>query len=141
MSPQARQWVVASIVAVLTGGIFLSDILTPRGLTNQILYVIPLLISFLSPEIRFPLAVATVCSVLTVVDMFLSPDVFNIPLWVTASNRLFSLVIIWTPVLFFHQRRRHEDQLTLMNEDLERRVRERTRDLASVNRALVAEVS
>ena len=141
MHLRPRQWFIASIVAVLTVIIFLFDVLTPRGLTNQVLYVIPLLISFLSPVIMLPLVVASVCSILTVAGIFLSPDVFNIPLWVVVSNRMFSLVIIWTPVLFFHQRRRHEDQLTRMNEDLERRVRERTRDLASVNRALVAEVS
>ena len=136
-----RQWLIAGLVAVLTVGIFLFDMLTPRGLTNQVLYVVPLLISFLSTVVAFPLVVASVCSLLTIAGLFLSPDVFNIPLWVVVSNRTFSLVIIWTPVLFFHQRRRHEDQLTRMNEDLERRVRERTKDLASVNRALVAEVS
>src|SRR5215510_10067873 len=141
MDLQGRQWLIAGLVAVLTVVIFLFDVLTPRGLTNQVLYVIPLLISFLSPVIMLPLVVASVCSILTVAGIFLSPDVFNIPLWVVVSNRMFSLVIIWRPVLFFHQRRRHEDQLTRMNEDLERRVRERTRDLASVNRALVAEVS
>jgi len=141
MGLRGRQWLIAGLVAVLTVGIFLFDILTPRGLTNQVLYVIPLLISFLSSVVAFPLVVASVCSLLTIAGLFLSPDVFNIPLWVVVSNRIFSLVIIWTPVLFFHQRRRHEDQLTRMNEDLERRVRERTKDLASVNRSLVAEVS
>lgn len=141
MKIEIRQGFIVSSVAVLTVGIFVFDILTPRGLTNQVLYVIPLLISFLSTGTTFPLTVASVCSILTIVGLFLSPDVFNIPLWVTASNRLFSLVIIWTPVLYFHQRRRHEEQLTRMNEELEHRVRERTKDLASVNQALVAEVS
>jgi len=112
MGLRGRQWLIAGLVAVLAVGIFLFDILTPRGLTNQVLYVIPLLISFLSPVVAFPLVVASVCSLLTIAGLFLSPDVFNIPPWVVVSNRIFSLVIIWTPVLFFHQRRRHEDQLT-----------------------------
>lgn len=138
---QARQGLITGVVAALTVGIFVFDILTPRGLTNQVLYLVPLLISFLSTGTTFPLAVASVCSILTIVGLFLSPDTFNIPLWVTLSNRLFSLVIIWTPVLFFQQRRRHEEQLTRINEELEQRVQDRTKDLASVNQALVAEVS
>lgn len=141
MGVPARKWLITSVVTVLIFGIFAFDVLTPRGLTNQVLYVVPLLISFLSPGIAFPLTVASVCSILTLVGMFLSPDSFNIPLWVVISNRMFSLVIIWTPVLYFHQRRKHEEQLTRMNEELEHRVRERTKDLASVNQALVAEVS
>src|SRR5574341_525723 len=141
MKIEIQQGFIVSSVAVLTIAVFLFDVLTPRGLTNQVLYVIPLLISFLSTSATFPLAVASICSILVLAGLFLSPDVFNIPLWVTVSNRLFSLVIIWTPVLYFHQRRRHEEELTRMNEELEHRVRERTKDLASVNQALVAEVS
>jgi signal transduction histidine kinase len=141
MHVRAKQGLITSVVAVLTIGIFVFDIYTPRGLTNQVLYVVPLLISFFSTGTTFPLAVASICSILTVAGMFFSSDVFNIPLWVVVSNRLFSLVIIWTPVLYFHQRRRHEEQLTRLNEELEHRVRERTKDLASVNQALVAEVS
>jgi signal transduction histidine kinase len=141
MHVRAREGLITSTVAALTVGLFLFDILTPRGLTTQVLYVIPLLLAFLSATTVLPLAVASICSMLVLFGMFLSPDVFNIPQWVIASNRLLSLVIIWTPVLYFHQRRRHEDQLTRMNEELEHRVRERTKDLASVNQALVAEVS
>lgn len=141
MRIRATQGVISAVVAVLTVGVFLFDIVTPRGLTNQILYVVPLLISFLSTETVFPLVVASVCSVLTLAGLFLSPDVFNIPLWVIFGNRLLSLVIIWAPVLYFHQRRRYEAQLVRMNEELDHRVRERTKDLASVNKALVTEVS
>jgi signal transduction histidine kinase len=141
MHLSTKQGLITSAVVALTLGIFAFDVLTPRGLTNQVLYVIPLLISFLSTGIAFPLTVASVCSILTLVGMFWSPDVFNIPLWVVISNRMFSLVIIWTPILYFHQRRKHEQQLTRMNEELEHRVRARTKDLASVNQALVAEVS
>jgi len=141
MHTQARKGLIVGVVVALTVGIFLFDILTPRGLTNQVLYVVPLLISFLSTGTTFPLAVASVCTILNLVGFVLSPDVFNIPLWVALSNRLFSLVIIWTPVLYFQQRRRHEEQLTRMNEELEQRVRKRTKDLASVNQALVTEVS
>jgi signal transduction histidine kinase len=141
MKIEIRQGFITSTVAALTVGLFLFDVLTPRGLTTQVLYVIPLLLSFLSANTTLPLAVASVCSLLILAGLYLSPEVFNIPSWVIASNRLFSLVIIWTPVLYFHQRRRHEEQLTRMNEELEHRVQERTKDLASVNQALVTEVS
>lgn len=141
MLSKARQGFIAGGVAALTVGVFLSDILTPRGLTNQVLYVIPLLLSFLSASTAFPLVVAGVCSLLILVGLVLSPDVFQIPLWVIASNRLFSLVVLWTPVLYYRQRRKHEEELMRMNEELEIRVQKRTKELASVNNALVAEVS
>jgi signal transduction histidine kinase len=136
-----RQDLITTLVAASTVGLFLFDVLTPRGLTTQVLFVIPILLSFLSESLALPWAVASVCSLLIVAGLFLSPDVFNIPLWVIASNRLFSLVIIWIPVWYFHLRRQHETALQRMNEELEHRVRERTKDLASVNTALVAEVS
>lgn len=141
MKVEIRQGLITSAVAALTVGLFLFDILTPRGLTNQVLYVIPLLLAFLSASLTLPLAVASICSALVLVGWVWSPDVFNIPAWVIASNRLFSLVTIWTPVLYFHQRHRHEEQLKQMNEELETRVQERTKELASVNNALVVEVS
>src|SRR5215472_3365514 len=87
MGLRGRQWLIAGLVAVLTVGIFLFDILTPRGLTNQVLYLIPLLISFLSPVVAFPLVVASVCSLLTIAGLFLSPDVFNIRTQEQTSNR------------------------------------------------------
>lgn len=141
MKTDIRQGFVAAGVAVLTVGIFLFDILTPRGLTNQVLYVVPLLLSFLSANKTFPLIVAGVCSLLTAVGWMWSPDIFNIPHWVIASNRLFSLVVIWTPVVYYRQRRKHEEELTQLNEELDRRVQARTRELAEVNESLVAEVS
>jgi hypothetical protein len=45
MHVRAKQGLIASVVAVLTIVIFVFDIVTPRGLTNQVLYVVPLLIS------------------------------------------------------------------------------------------------
>ena len=124
MKTEIRQGFVSSGVAALTIGIFVFDVLTPRGLTNQVLYVIPLLLSFLSANKTLPLKVASICSVLTVAGWMVSPDVFQIPLWVTAGNRLFSLVIIWTPVLYYRQRRKHEEELTRLNEELETRVQD-----------------
>lgn len=141
MKIEIRQGFITSTVAALMVGLFWFDVVTPRGLTTQVLYVIPLLLSFLSATTTLPLAVASVCSLLIIVGSFLSPDVFNIPSWIISSNRLFSLVIIWTPILYFHQRRKHEEQLIRLNEELEQRVQDRTKDLASVNQALVAEVS
>lgn len=141
MQVHVRQGFIATGTAALTVGIFLFDVLTPLGLTNQVLYVIPLLLSFLSANTTFPFVVGGVCSLLVLAGFVLSPDVYDIPQWVIAGNRLFSLMVVWTPVLYYRQRRKHEEALLRMNEALEIRVQERTKELASVNNALVAEVS
>jgi signal transduction histidine kinase len=54
---------------------------------------------------------------------------------------MFSGVVIWMPVWYFFQRRKHEEELQRLNEALDMRVQVRTRELASVNESLVAEVA
>lgn len=141
MKTEIREGFVVGSVAAVTVGIFIVDLYTPRGVTNQMLYIVPLLISFLSAGTTVPLAVACLCTVLTIAGGLLSPNSLQIPAWVTLSNRLFSLVVIWMPLLYYYQRRRHEAELGWLNKELEARVQARTRELVAVNDALVAEVT
>ena len=141
MRIQDRHWLIVFLAAVMTAALFAFDLYTPLGVANHILYLGPVLLSFLSPHRIFSLAVSIVCSLLVVLGAALSPDPYRIPLPVALSNRLFGLVTIWGTFFFVYQRHQHEAALQRLNAQLEHRVRARTRELASVNDSLVAEVS
>ena len=141
MQQRGRHWLIASLVGCLTIALFVLDVHTPLGVSNHALYVGAVLLAFLSPLRTFPFLVAALCSVLIVVTGFISPNSHDLPLWVPISNRFFSLIVIWIPLAYLHQRRKHEEALLRLNDELDRRVKTRTKELASVNDALVVEVS
>lgn len=136
-----RQGFVAGGVATLTVGLFIFDLHTPLGVANHVLYIGPVLLALLSPHRWFPYVIAGLVTLLTGVGAVLSPRAYGIPLWIPLANRAFSMVVVWMPVLYFVQRRKHEAQLRRLNEELEARVQDRTRELAAVNESLVVEVS
>jgi signal transduction histidine kinase len=138
---QIRQEIVASGVVALTVGLFIVDLHTPLGIASQVLYIGPVLLALFSPHRWFPVIVASLVTILTAFGAVLSPRPYDIPSWVPFANRAFSMVVIWTPVWYFSQRRKLEEQLRQLNEELELRVLARTRELAAVNESLVAEVS
>lgn len=141
MTPQGRHWLIVSLVAVITAMLFALDLYTPLGIANHILYLAPVLLSFISPHRIFSLAVTMLCSALVFLGAAVSPDPYQVPTLVTISNRVFGLFAIWVPFFYFHQRRKHEETLRQLNDELEQRVRLRTKELALVNDSLVAEVS
>ena len=121
--------------------LFCLDRYLPLGVGNGVLYGGLVILSFLLPNRKGPLITATVCSVLSLVDVLLSPTMIEgVPLWMGVSNRLFSLTAIWLPVLFFLHRRRAEDTLQRAHDDLEARVQARTQELAASNQTLVTEI-
>ena len=141
MKMPTPQWVVSSGVAALTVGLLLIDLRTPLGVANHVLYLAPVILSLLSPYRWYPFIIAWTVTVLIVVAGLLSENPHNVPLWVPISNRAFSIWAMWVPVWYFTQRRDHELLLKRMNTELEARVQDRTRQLALVNEALVAEIT
>lgn len=141
MDRPARQGIITTGAAALTIGLFIADLHTPLGVAEPVLYIVPVLLALLSSDRWFPIIVATVATLLTCIGAMLSPRSQEFPLWVPVANRVFSVVVFWTPVLYFAKRRQHEAQLQRLNEELEERVRDRTSELAGVNASLVAEVS
>ena len=87
------------------------------------------------------LTTAVASSALVLLGWFLSPVMPGAPAWLVVINRAFSVLVIWVPVLFFAQRRKAEQALRQAHDELEMKVRERTAELAEVNKALVAEIS
>jgi signal transduction histidine kinase len=121
--------------------LFVLDLLLPLGVGIGVLYGMLVILSFLLPYRTGPILVAAVCSVLTLVGIVLGPSIEGVPTWMGLSNRAFSLTAIWVPLLFFLHRRRDEDILKQAHDDLEKRIDERTNELALANAALTEEIA
>ncbi|MEQ1792744.1 MAG: sensor histidine kinase [Nitrospira sp.] len=134
MTPQPQ------LLYILIVGVSLTllglDLLLPLGVANAVLYAGVVFLAALSPSSRLPVVTAAGCSALTIVGAWLSPSIPGVPLWVALSNRAFSLIAIWVPVLFLAQRRQTETQLRQLNESLEARVHTRTAEIAAKELAL-----
>jgi two-component system, NarL family, sensor kinase len=141
MNIATRQGFIAAGVATSTVVLFVLDLHTPLAMTTHVLYIIPVLLALFSPHRWFPVTVAIVVTILTIIGGIHSPRSYDIPLWIPLINHMFSGVVIWMPVWYFFQRRKHEEELQRLNEALDMRVQVRTRELASVNESLVAEVA
>ncbi|MFI5247982.1 MAG: sensor histidine kinase [Nitrospirales bacterium] len=141
MNRGARQSFIAAGVATLTVVLFVLDLHTPLAMATHVLYIVPVLLSLYSTHRWFPVTVAVVVTILTAIGGIWSPRWYNLPLWVPLVNHIFSGVVIWMPVWYFFQRRKHEEELQRLNEALDQRVQVRTKELASVNESLVAEVA
>ncbi len=109
---RAAPWVVP----VLTIGIFALDLLTPLGLAISVLYIIPLLLTFLSPRERDPLYFSVVATILTWVVVLLKPA--GLPVPYALFNRAIGTFIIWGVAvgLIRYKGTRHE----LLSERVER---------------------
>ncbi len=130
-----RQYIpIATIVLSLT--LFGIDLILPLGIAIAISYGFVVFLSSLSSDARLPIVTAAGCSVLTIVGAALSPTLPGLPWWLGWSNRFLSLLAIWAPVAFIHQRRWAESVLREANDGLEQRVQERTVDLLSIQQAL-----
>ncbi|MDO9118727.1 MAG: sensor histidine kinase [Nitrospira sp.] len=140
MAVNANQRLLLVIIG-LGIALFCLDLYLPLGIGNGVLYGGLVILSFLLPNRTGPVITASICSVLTMADVILSPTLDGVPLWMGVTNRLFSLTAIWLPVLFFLHQRRAEDTLQRAHDDLEIRVQQRTQELATVNNTLVEEIA
>lgn len=81
------------MIPLLTIGILLFDLLAPIGIAVPILYVIPLLLTLVSPRERDPLYFSAVATVLIWVDVLLKE--VEVPLSFALLNRALGTIIIW----------------------------------------------
>ncbi|MGQ0667390.1 MAG: PAS domain-containing protein, partial [Nitrospiraceae bacterium] len=102
---RAAPWAVPA----LTIGVFTLDLLTPRGVAVPVLYVIPLLLTFLpSARARDPLYFSAIATMLIWVAVLLKPAELPIPY--ALLNRALGTMVIWgmAILLIWHKRTRQE---------------------------------
>jgi PAS domain S-box-containing protein len=120
---------------------FILDCLTPLSFASHVLYATAVLMAAASRFPRMPVVAAAIGTGFTILGGFISPATPDLPLWIPVGNRVFTVVILWVLAWFAYKRRQAESAIHKANEGLEQKVAERTEELASVNRALVAEIT
>ena len=136
-----KEWRLHGVMLLLLTLLFVVDIATHHGFAIHVLYVIVVLTATTSRHVWMPSAVAGIGTVLTVMGMIVRPGPLGLPLWMPLWNRTFTIAMLWILVWFAWKRREAESALKLLNENLEETVTKRTRELTSVNRALVLEIT
>ncbi len=144
--------------------IFAIDLALPLGVATAGLFVLVVLASLGLREIGWTVALAIVATILTMVDVAVSPVGADTVLWIVRANRLLSVIAIWSTVgvgvwLVREQTARaaterslgetawrlrvqqeSETQARTMASELERRVAERTEDLVRARDGLSEEI-
>lgn len=141
MTARYKDWVLAGTVTLSLAAWFALDCLTPLSFAIHVLYATAVLIAAASRFSWMPSLAAAVGTALTIVGGFVSPPKPELPLWIPVGNRAFTVVLLWVLAWFAYKRRQAESALQKANEGLEQKVAERTSELASVNEALVAEIT
>lgn len=95
--------------------ILLVDFMTPLGVASGVPYVVVVLLSLKSPEKRFTLFVASICTLLVGVGYLGSPP-SDIPMYQVFANRSMAILVIWvTAILTLIQRNKvlelHQERL------------------------------
>ncbi|MFO0772151.1 MAG: sensor histidine kinase [Nitrospiraceae bacterium] len=140
MQDSPTRWMPPTVVG-LSALLFVLDLFMPLGVANGVLYAGVVLLTWSSSDQGMPLRTALGCSILLIAGAFFGPHIDTIPLWVGITNRMLSFSILWVAAILLHQRQRADIQLRLAKVELEKRVRERTKELADVNHALVNEIA
>jgi uncharacterized membrane protein YccC len=101
---QDTQPVVWALCFFIISTTFIFDLYTPLGVACAILYILAVLIaSFLQPVWAMP-GIVLICSILTIIDIFFSPQPLVVPFWKVLTNRGLALFAMWTiAILLYHR--------------------------------------
>ena len=96
-------------ISLLSAALFVLDLSLPLGVAAGIPYVAVVLLSLWSPNRLLPLFLACLCSGLTIVGFFWSPQ--DGELWKVLTNRFLALAMVWvTAILLFFWKRTEEQR-------------------------------
>jgi len=110
---QATPYIIA--VFLVGGGIL--DGFTPKGFTDWVLYILPVLFAMRRASKRTLIITAICASLLTVWGFLVSP--LGAPLWVAAISRFLGLVLIWAIVIIALKWRQGEVELARLRKAVE----------------------
>lgn len=81
---------------LIAAAIFVVDLWIPLGVATGVLYILVVLVSIVLPRKRTIIFLAVVCTALTIIAFFASPE--GGELWKVVFNRVLSIFIIWVTV-------------------------------------------
>ncbi len=89
-STRTRYFLVLLILVLGFG----ADLVTPRGFTDWVFYLLAVLLAMRIPDVRLLYLVAALGSVFTVLGLIFSPP--GQPVWISVISRSLALILIWT---------------------------------------------
>ena len=115
-----RQGSLLIVIGGLTGMIFGLDLLTPRGISVWVLYIVPLLLAVWSSYGKLPLILSSICTPLIVIGYLFSPA--TTPNWISLTNRAFGLIVIWIVTLLLLKQKQAEERRNQVEQEREQLV-------------------
>ncbi|MBM81683.1 MAG: hypothetical protein CMJ78_13975 [Planctomycetaceae bacterium] len=137
-SPSPRTILIQSIL--LAGGVFAFDALIPVEMVGAVAYVVVVLASLNLRTQTAPQVIAVLCGALVIGRIFLAPDLYRVDIYEIVTNRLLVIFGIWVTAALGIERIKSEVALRSMQDELEKRVQERTAELARSNDDLRKEI-
>lgn len=119
-------------------GIFVLDVILPSGAAPELLYGVVVYLSLGSSRPRFPWAVTTGCTALTLAGAMVSPA--GAPLWIDLANRFLVSLVLWGTLKIRLARREAIRRLQESHAEAEGMVRQRTADLSRAIESLQTEL-
>ncbi len=114
--------------------VFVADLITPLGVASGVPYSLAVIAALRARSSKYILAFAILCSVLTIVDLFIGPGRGGSELWKVLTNRAVALCMIWITTTLGMICRRAEQQ----RREAEERTRLHLADLAHMSRVKAA---
>jgi signal transduction histidine kinase len=126
---EPRTFFASLAVAAMAGLLLIIDLSLPMGVAAGIPYVLVVLLSAWLPFVQMPLYMAALCSVLTVAGGLSSPP--GGVIWIGITNRVLGIIVLWVTAFLVLRRRRTEERLRHVNQELDAFVRTVSHDLRS----------
>jgi len=119
---------------LITMAIFAMDLVTPLGVIDGLLYTVVVLLVLRLPGQRPVIAMAMICTVLTVVGFIFSPPITHLSQ--VTINRPLSICVIWVATILTLQRKQMEEALRRHQDKLEDLIEVRTAEIKQANQEL-----
>jgi signal transduction histidine kinase len=114
---ERRRWLTSYTVCILAALFFTIDLYLPLGVAAGTPYVLVVLLAAWLPYPRMALYLAGLCSLLTLAGGWLSPP--GAVLWMGITNRVLGIVMLWITAVLVMLRRRGEERLHQLNQELD----------------------
>lgn len=107
-SGSAIYWLAITLLLL---AVFIADLYSPFGVAIPTSYVAALLLVLALPGFREKILVALICTVLIIVDYFLSPASPGIPGWIPIFNDVLTVALIWIVAALGLRHRRAQEAM------------------------------